>query len=506
MKKYQNSILFSLISGFLLSYLFWKISGEAFALVFPGSFIITTFGFLLLKLIFDKTDKNRTLGLIIILGFSLRLGLGVFADLRLPVIGYAEDTQKAGYLFKDAYNRDLQAWEMATSKTAFNEFFSDGNTYDQYGGLIIISTFVYKLFSPSYHNVYLILFLAAIISAIGIPFIWAMLSKNPRVQLFATLIYAFYPDSILFSASQMREPFILGLSAILFWLVSSSKIHQIKNIFMGFIVASLMLLISAKIGIFIIFLAFIWFCFDNYEFFKSKFSSKRIQLLTLFLLLGFCYISFKWIIDVGKWDALLTLNNSGWIQAIFKVLPEFFHIPFLTTYGLLQPVLPAAIVEPSIPFWKTVGIFRASGWVILSSLMIYSILFVTKKKNEMRKMWIITVALLIFWIFLSSLRAGGDMWDNPRYRLGLLVPISIISAFSIDYAIQVKDHWLWRIFAAQAVLNLIFLQWYVSRYTNVWGKLDFPVMVMLICLLISAIIGQGIVYDLKLRQSIHKAN
>jgi len=506
MKKYINSLIISLISACLFSLLFWKISGESFGLVFPGSLAFTTIGFFLLKLSFDRTDKNNILKWIIIFGFLLRIGLGVFADLSLPLIGNDETPQKAGYLFKDAYNRDSQAWEMATSNTVLNEFFTDGNAYDQYGGLIIISTFVYKLFSPLYQNVYLILFLAALVSTIGIPFIWSTLSGKKRVQFFATLIVAFYPDSILFSASQMREPFIIGFSAILFWLISSDKPHYNKRILPGCIIAALILVISAKIGIFIISLAAIWIYFNNYKFFQKKFTSIKIRRIAIILLLGFCFLSFKWIIDAGKWDATLALNSSGWIQAIFKGLPDFFHIPFLTTYGLLQPVLPAAIVEPSIPFWKTIGIFRAFGWVILSSLMLYSILFVVKNKDVERKKWIIVVALIMFWILLSSLRAGGDMWDNPRYRLGLLVPISIITAISTDYAINIKDHWLWRIFAAQAVLNLIFLQWYVSRYTNIWGKLDFPVMIGLICLLIAAIIGQGIVHDLTLRKSINKVD
>ena len=208
--------------------------------------------------------------------------------------------------------------------------------------------------------------------------------------------------------------------------------------------------------------------------------------------------SLRWILDAGKWDATLALTSSGWIQQIFSQIPEFLHLPFITIYGLLQPVLPAAIVEPSIPVWKFIGIFRSLGWLILSSLFLYGFVFIFRSKEKSKqKEWIIFFVMIAFWIFLSSLRAGGDMWDNPRYRLSLLVPISLFLGASTSFAIQTKDHWLWRIFAGQFVLNVFFLQWYISRYTNIWGKLDFPVMIGLILLINALIFGQGIYQDIR---------
>jgi hypothetical protein len=288
----------------------------------------------------------------------------------------------------------------------------------------------------------------------------------------------------------------LGLSAILFWLIFTKKNLLKPTILLGlfFLVASL-LLISAKIGLFICALALVWFYFDHYAVFQKRISSKKLLLLTAILALGFGLLSLQWILEAGKWDAVLALNSSGWIQEIFKYLPDPFHLPFITIYGLIQPVLPAALVEPSIPFWKTIGIFRSFGWVLLSFLL-YSVVFVISAKNKDKNKWAAILVLLIFWIVLSSLRAGGDMWDNPRYRLGLMVPISFLSALSVDYAIQFKDHWLWRILAAEFVFNIFFLHWYISRYTNVWGKLDFPVMIALICLIVAAIMGHGIFYEI----------
>jgi len=271
-----------------------------------------------------------------------------------------------------------------------------------------------------------------------------------------------------------------------------------KQIIPGIIISGLILSISAKIGVFI--LAFVLICLylNQFSELSRKIFNKKIFVLVFVFLIGLGIFSIRWILDAGKWDAILALGSSGWIQQIFSQIPEFLHLPFITIYGLLQPVLPAAIVEPSIPIWKFIGIVRSLGWFVVSPLFLYSFVFILRnKENSRRKEWIIFFCLIAFWILLSSLRAGGDMWDNPRYRLSLLVPISLLLGTSTSFAIQTKDHWLWRIFAGQLVLNGFFLQWYISRYTNIWGKLDFPVMVGLIILIYALILGQGIYWEIR---------
>ena len=496
-KNYQK-ITISLLFGLFLSFIFFWMSDAPFIDVFPGSFILTSVGTYLLALTIDKTEKSKIFRWIIVISFLIRLIFGILVSTSLPVIGYDEPTQNSGYLFKDAFNRDTQAWDIAKSDKPFFDILEEEFIYDQYGGLLVISTVVYKVFSPNFHNKLLIIFLAALISSIGISFIWKILSSNRQIQLFGTLIYAFYPDAILFSSSQMREPFLLGLSAILFWLVMSQETHWKKKIIPGLIISGLILSISAKIGIFILAFALICLYLNQFSEFSRKIFNKKIFVLVFVFLIGLGILNLRWILDAGKWDAILALSSSGWIQQIFSQIPEFLHLPFITIYGLLQPVLPAAIVEPSIPIWKFIGIIRSLGWFVVSPLFLYSFVFILRnKENSRRKERIIFFCLIAFWILLSSLRAGGDMWDNPRYRLSLLVPISIFLGTSTSFAIQTKDHWFSRIFAGQFVLNIFFLQWYISRYTNIWGKLDFPVMIGLILLINALILGQGIYWEIR---------
>ena len=180
--NYQK-IAISLIFGLFLSLFFFWLSDAPFIDVFPGSFILTSAGTYLLALAIDTTEKSKILRWIIIIGFLLRMIFGIFITTSLPKIGYDEPTQNNGYLFKDAFNRDTQAWEIAKSDKPFFDILEEEFIYDQYGGLLVISTIVYKVFSPNFHNKFLIIFLAALMSSIGISFIWKFFLQTGKFNL-----------------------------------------------------------------------------------------------------------------------------------------------------------------------------------------------------------------------------------------------------------------------------------------------------------------------------------
>ena len=68
----------------------------------------------------------------------------------------------------------------------------------------------------------LVLILGVFMSSLAIPFLCILGLKqrwNVKIASLTCWIVLLFPDSILFGSSQMREPFILGLSSILFWAV-----------------------------------------------------------------------------------------------------------------------------------------------------------------------------------------------------------------------------------------------------------------------------------------------
>ncbi len=500
MSKWASDLALSLVVSLCISLLVVFIGKIPILSTMVSFFILVLVGLFLLIRFYRFLGMNKTLTWIIVLAFFLRIGFGIFSSYSLPVVGYDQETQKEGYLFRDAYNRDTQAWKLAESNSpiwnAFgNEFFSD-----QYGGLLAISALIYRYLSPLFHMKLLILVLAVIVATIGIPFVWNIPLKYQNGSLFATLVYAFYPDAIIFGSSQMREPFLMGLSAILFWLMISKRLSTIKRIIFAIITGLLLFVLSTKAAVFIILMAIIWAFMESQDQKKNKIPGLALYAGGTFLTIIMGFLSWRWIIEASKWDAILAVQNSGWVQLIFSRIPESFQLPFLTVYGLLQPVLPAALVEPAIAFWKSINIVRAFGWAILAPFLVYSLVMIFRIPKNNRQKWTVLIIFVILWLLLSSLRAGGDMWDNPRYRLALLVPIACVSGLSFNYGLRQKDHWFIRILLAELIFNLFFLQWYLSRYLNLFGRLDFSIMIALIALLIFGILVQGIFHEVMLNK------
>ena len=65
-------------------------------------------------------------------------------------------------------------------------------------------------------------------------------------------------------------------------------------------------------------------------------------------------------------------RGSGWVQKLFDEMPEWLRLPFVMVYGVLQPVLPAAFVEPTTLIWRIIAILRALGWYALLPVLILS--------------------------------------------------------------------------------------------------------------------------------------
>ncbi|MPM57990.1 hypothetical protein SDC9_104819 [bioreactor metagenome] len=119
-----------------------------------------------------------------------------------------------------------------------------------------------------------------------------------------------------------------------------------------------------------------------------------------------------------------------------------------------------------------------------------------------------TLALIFaVWVLVSSMRAGGDLWDNPRYRYMLLPFMSILIAWACVRFRETKSPWFWRWLAVEAVFLLFFGNFYLNRFVvGVGTQLPFNTMVLLILALSLLILAGGLVFDLvKRKQSQPKA-
>jgi hypothetical protein len=98
------------------------------------------------------------------------------------------------------------------------------------------------------------------------------------------------------------------------------------------------------------------------------------------------------------------------------------------------------------------------------------------------------------WWFLN---AGADQWDNPRYRVILLLWQVILTAWAWQWARQRRDAWLWRWLAVEAVFVGMFTEWYLSRYYPGFIHLDIKIMTLITLAISFAILVGGAIWDRK---------
>ncbi len=203
-----------------------------------------------------------------------------------------------------------------------------------------------------------------------------------------------------------------------------------------------------------------------------------------------------WLRLTVKWDIYQLERGSGWVQKLFDEMPEWMRLPFVAAYGILQPVLPAAVFEPDNRLWQAVYLVRAAGWYVLLPALILSFGAGSGQRSGQKRNVILWLALLTWtWVLLSALRGGGDTWDNPRYRAILLVWQAVLAGAVWVWWQETRSAWVKRLLWCEAVFLLVFTQWYASRYFHWGGQLPFPLMVGLIVVGWGFIVGLGVWQD-----------
>lgn len=497
----------------------WLVGWIGFSFVFFLSFV-------LLKAAYLWSGGGRALAWMIALAFALRLAGGVAAHVLIPVYGYPESKDgQAGYAFTDAHRRDEQAWGLAISGKPVYDAFSRDYASDQYGGLLALSAFVYRYLSYDAHRTLMMVLFASFIAALGVPFFWnaARKSFGEKVAWASAWIFALYPESILLGGSSMREPYLMTLSAFAFWGFvewrsgredpSTGSGHRLAPtrprsamIALGLSLLG-MLLFSPAVAIFTLIIFAGWMFFSRE---RASISWKAVAVFAVVFLIGLLALSSSlnrrgvfdttspmsilnnWLQLSVRWNVYQIERESGWVQKLFDEMPEGLRLPFVVTYGILQPVLPATLIVPTLPIWKVIYILRALGWFAVLPLMILSFVTGSTSGLDGRRSLFVWLALLAWtWILLAALRGGGDQWDNPRYRTILFMWHAMVAGYAWVWWRETRNPWLIRIVACEAVFVLVFTQWYASRYYFVGGQLPFAVMIALIVGLWGAILGMG---------------
>ena len=517
--KHRIDLLWSVLAGAVLGLLLALLDGQGIWwrgwLAFG---VLSGLGLFLLLAAWRWGGSARWLGWLLLLAFGLRLGLGVSLSFILPASGYETEVQQAGYNSVDAYNRDLQSWELAGSERPILDAFDKEYAVDQYGGLEALSALAYRYLSPDAHRPWLVILMASTMAALGVVFLWqaARMVWNEKLAVLAAWIFALYPESLWLGSSQMREPFLLTFIALMLWGLVAWQVIKDRS---GWSWLTLglagLLLFSPGVALYVIVALAGWAWLRKKHF---KIPWRGVALVGGVLLVGLLllWVSLSrgtlqgaslldtltgWFKLSVKWDVYQLERDSGAIQYLFdNVLIPQLKLPFIFIYGLLQPVLPAAIFDSSNPVWQTIGILRSLGWYMLLPLLVFSLVPILKAQKEDQKYtWLWLFVITWAWIAVSSLRAGGDQWDNPRYRAILLLFQALLAAKTWLYYRETRHPLLIRIIMIEVVFLLFFMNWYAARYFPSIPRLSFKLMVGLIGLCAAGILSVGYYVDKRKR-------
>jgi 4-amino-4-deoxy-L-arabinose transferase-like glycosyltransferase len=459
-----------------------------------------------------KADRQAILAALV--AFVLRLAVGLALMLLLPVAGYqTNEATLAGYVYKDAYIRDRQAYDIADfGYPILSAFDRDPSHGDQYGGLLGLSAAIYRYVTPHAHRPYLIIILTALMAGLGTIFLWGASKEwfGERVALAATWIFAIYPESVLLGSSQMREPFVLAGIAIAFYsLVQMNASHSTqRRSWVGWLAlaAVILFLFQPPVGLAAFAALFLAWLLDP----DRESSWRRLVVYLAILVVGVLMvfiiwanlpalqgnhpgnIFFSWLQHNFNFQSYLAIRGSGILQKLVRNGSDGLKLLVVLGYGFTQPVLPAAMVVPAGSWiWWLINIFRSAGWYLLAPFLIYALFTSLRLKGQPRRYQLIWLSLLVwFWIFLSAANAGGDQWDNPRYRAIMLVFEALLAGWAIEWARTHRDVWLVRWLLVELACVLVFTDWYLGR--EVWPVLNLgiqPTILLAVSLSVFILLG-----------------
>lgn len=505
-------LLISIFLSAITAILYAFVQGGDFYKGWFAAFVLCIPAFILLQIVWNWGGRSRMLAGMMLVAWILRLGFGMTAQKLLPIYGYREEPQqKQGYLFDDAYRRDEEAWRIVQDEDpTFFEPLTRKFNNDQYGGMEILGIWIYQYLSPDERRFSLIILLGAFLTAAGVPFLWKAIKNRwdlPMANI-AAWIFVLYPDSIVYAGSPMREPFLTGILAIAFWALCTLHDHWKKSgivlLLSFFAILPLSTFVAGALAICTV----LWIWIESLVSRSKKWlwaGVIGIALAGLVILVA----ALPSIQEFIHYDIHTTEINSGWVEKVVGEIGGRFRTVFLAVYGITQPVLPAILFyRPTTPFWKAVGIFRAVGWYAMVPFLFYAFFTTLRAKNSKeRGLLIINTLFLIGWIFVSSLRAGGDQWDNPRYRVIFLPWLAFFTAWGFRYAKQIKDGWLIRWILIEIIFVGFFSQWYFSRYyADIIHRFPFWKTVVYIVICSTVVFASGLVQPIlkKIRKNKEK--
>jgi len=448
--------------------------------------VVALLSAVLLLLAWERLGREapRAILVAMLVALALRLAVGVTLMRVLPVAGYPTDPQRAGYVYWDSYKRDTDAWNISRMPDPIAGLLAARAVSDQYMGMAAFSAGVYALLSPDAHRPLLMIEFTALASAFSVLFTWAFgrALLGEGVGRLAAWGVALYPEAVLLGSSQMREPFLIAcFAAGLYGFARERQGGRRSGIAWMAAAVMVALPLSPPFALTLVAVlagAWLW---------EGGWSTRRWRLVligaALLALAALVLMSLAWSSIAGpgaegagvllSWWALVTdtwrmnllIETSPIIGFFLEMFPGWAQMPAITAYGLLLPLLPAALADAGNPVWWTIAVYRALGWTVLIPFLLAGALLVHRTRS-----WKSIQGYLVIIIAVSAVaaatRASSLQWDNPRYRAVLLAAQIVLAAWVWLESRRRGDPWLRRIVWIEAADLALILVWYAGRY---WG-------------------------------------
>jgi hypothetical protein len=441
---------------------------------------------------------------------GMRLAFLVIVPLAMQVWGYPSDRNRSGLVETDALNATTKAWRAAQSNTPVLENWTQGSG-DNTGGITVLGVIMFRVFSSDQERALLLGLLAAAVSALTVipTFRLAGTLFSERVAKSAAVIAAVYPEAVMLGALDVQQGYlalVLGveLLAVAGLILSKpsepGKLGAPRPVLAAvMLVLSLvaMYLLSYEFSILSVFcgaLFAVWLADPRRRIGRVLWIAGGVGVLALIVLhvlnlrdvipsdSDYLYSQYHYLYGLAwaEYDKMVVAGGGDLFQTVFVTMDRTAAFLLAALYGLLQPVLPAAIGHRNQTavggsFWQALGIYRSLGWYLALPLLFYgtlkSVRGLFSRKPEL-------ILALIFWAiaFIGSYRAFGDQWDNPRYRFFAFVPMALLAAWAwVEYR-EKKDAWFLRIAIPFAVAVIGLTIWYLLRD---YAGVQFPVVASL---------------------------
>ncbi len=351
-----------------------------------------------------------------------------------------------------------------------------------------MSAFVYRYGNESPLTMVV---LAALAGALGGWFAFQAVHPllGARTAWLTALIFLFYPDSILLGASQMREPFLMTLAAMAFY--GMTQVHPAQNgRGWGWVVLALMgmLLLSPGIALVTILALAGWVFFGGQR--RALPWQAAAAAAGLFVAgpagagrqLGNARLrpGRRPVWRAGQLGARNRPLERRRAEAQLRHRSTAVREPAARAGAALrgrlwrpsagaaggahrtsQPVL-AGVGHP--PRCGVVSVAALPGLCPVCRALSPAPSLPRRNAGHPRPATLAGAARVGAGSLVAAVRGGGDQWDNPRYRIILLVFLAMAAAHAF-YA--VKTRWFWRIVAVEAIVLLVFTHWYAWRYLKI---------------------------------------